>query len=122
MTELFFVLALAVLAIACLMEALKAIIEAVGNKVAKRAIDVPAFVWWILGGVLTVFGVVLSLRLIRADLADPAPMVVVATDPWMAFLWSPVSWWLQMQLDMKVIKGWVLPRLQKAIDKKVEGL
>lgn len=122
MIELAFVLILAVVCIACLMEALKAVVEAVGGKVVRRTIDVPPYVWWILAGVLSALAVALGLHLLRTDLVDPAPLVVVATDVWAAFLWTPVVWWLQMQLDMKVIKAWILPRLQKLVDRKMEGM
>ncbi len=122
MKTLVYALILVVVAIACLMEALKALIEAICNKVKKRKVDVPPFVWWIMGAVFSAAFTVLTLHLVRLDVQDMAPLMLIATDPWAPFLWTPIIWWLQMQLDMKLVKGWALPLLKRLVERKVDKL
>lgn len=115
-------LVLVVAAIACLMEALKAVIENMGNRLKKRVIDVPPFVWWIMGLAFSVTGTLLGLHILQGAVVDPSPFILVVTDTWAAFLWTPIVWWLQMQLDMKLVKGWLVPVLKKLVERKVDRL
>lgn len=115
-------LVLVVAAIACLMEALKAVIENMGNRLKKRVIDVPPFVWWIMGLAFSVTGTLVGLHILQGAVVDPSPFILVVTDTWAAFLWTPIVWWLQMQLDMKLVKGWLVPLVKKLVERKIDRL
>ena len=104
------------------MEALKAVIENMGNRLKKRAIDVPPFVWWIMGLAFSVTGTLVGLHILQGAVVDPSPFILVVTDTWAAFLWTPIVWWLQMQLDMKLVKGWLVPLVKKLVERKIDRL
>ena len=39
---------------------------------------------------------------------------------WFLGIWIPIVWWVQMQLDMQVIKKYAVPIIKKVLAKKLE--
>lgn len=125
MFDFLIVLGVVVLSIATIMEFLKEGIEWIGNKIVsrkhkeEREISVPPFVWRIIASVFSIGGTILARFIFLSVVKDLEGLVAVMTNKWMMFLWLPVVWWAQLQVDMKLIKGQVIPMLKKSLENKL---
>lgn len=116
-----------VVGVACLMEMVKSIINSVHIAKIRKNIGygaekdypIPSYVWWIIAGVLSGVGTFLALRAVGLSEEPMTPLLTILLDPWFLYVWIPIVWWVQMQLDMQVIKKYAVPILKKALDKKL---
>lgn len=116
-----------VVGVACLMEMVKSIVNAVHTAKIRKNIGygaekdypIPSYVWWIIAGVLSGVGTFLALRAVGLSEEPMTPLLTILLDPWLLYVWIPIVWWVQMQLDMQVIKKYAVPILKKALDKKL---
>ena len=100
-------------AVATAMELFKSILNAILKK------DIPSYVWWISGGVLSIIGTFLAWKAMVCSSEEITPLLSILLSPWLVWAWSFLVWWIQMQLDMKVIKKYALPILKKLFEKKL---
>lgn len=116
-----------VFAVATAMEICKTIVNAIYSAIVKKRIgigaevdfSIPAFVWWIAGGVLTALGVIFARKAMLGSDEEITALLSVFLNPWMLWAWVPIIWWIQMQLDMKVIKRYAVPIIKKLLEKKI---
>lgn len=118
-----------VVGVACLMEMVKSIINSVHIAKIRKNIGygaekdypIPSYVWWIIAGVLSGVGTFLALRSVGLGEEPMTPLLTILLDPWLLYVWIPIVWWVQMQLDMQVIKKYAVPILKKVLDRKLGG-
>ncbi|MFA6752570.1 MAG: hypothetical protein WCR81_10380 [Fermentimonas sp.] len=125
-----FVIALMVtsFAVATAMEMFKSGVNAIGKAIVKKRIgigaevdfSVPSFVWWIAGTVLTAIGVIFARKAMVGSNEEITPLLSILLSPWLVWAWGCLVWWVQMQLDMQVIKKYAVPIIKKALAKKLE--
>lgn len=116
-----------VVGVACLMEMVKSIINSVHIAKIRKNIGygaekdypIPSYVWWIIAGVLSGVGTFLALRSVGLGEEPMTPLLTILLDPWLLYVWIPIVWWVQMQLDMQVIKKYAVPILKKVLDRKL---
>lgn len=116
-----------VVGVACLMEMVKSIINSVHIAKIRKNIGygaekdypIPSYVWWIIAGVLSGVGTFLALRAVGLSEEPMTPLLTILLDPWLLYVWIPIVWWVQMQLDMQVIKKYAVPILKKVLDRKL---
>ena len=127
MFDFIMVLALASLSVAALMEVVKTIINAINATLVRKKVGtgaesdfpIPSYVWWILGGLLSVAATILVWKSVVASDEPMTALLGIVTNAWFLAIWIPLVWWTQMQLDMKVIKAYAVPILKKVLAKKV---
>ena len=113
MVDIIIIFIILIVAIACLMEATKELIEAV-----CKALDIPAIVWRLIATVYSALGSYLTQTVILQSEELITPLLTVLLNRYMLFAIIPIVWWLQLQLDMKVIKEYFVPFIKKYIAKK----
>jgi len=119
MIDFLLVFVLVVFAVACVMEILKTIVNAVGTAFRKGgAFGVPSWVWWLIGGILSVAGAFFARLALLGSEEPMTALLGVLTSVWMLWAWASLIWWVQMQLDMKVIKTYAVPIIKKLINRK----
>lgn len=120
MVDFLIVIGLATLGVAATMEVAKNIINAVieKNRGCEDA-NVPAYIWWIIGGVLSVIATILVWKSVLGSDEPMTALLSIVTSGWFLGLWIPLVWWTQMQIDMKVIKKYAVPAIKKVAAKKL---
>lgn len=127
MIDFLIALAVSAVGVACLMEMLKATVNGMRVAVIRKRIGygaekdypIPSYVWWIVAGVLSGVGTFLALRAVGLSEEPMTPLLTILLDPWLLYVWIPIVWWVQMQLDMQVIKKYAVPILKKVLDRKL---
>ena len=121
-------LLVAVVGVACLMEIVKTIINAVHVARIRKHIgygaeadySIPPYVWWIMAGLLSIGATILAWKSVLASEEPVTALLSILTSGWFLSVWIPIVWWVQMQLDMQVIKKYAVPILKKVLCKKLE--
>jgi len=116
-----------VFGVACLMEMLKATVNGIRVAVirknvgygAEKDFPVPSYVWWILAGLLSIGATILAWKSVLASEEPVTALLSILTSGWFLSVWIPIVWWVQMQLDMQVIKKYAVPILKKVLGKKL---
>lgn len=127
MIDFLIALAVSAVGVACLMEMVKSItnyvhIAKIRKNIgygAEKDYPIPSYVWWIIAGVLSGVGTFLALRAVGLGEEPMTPLLTILLDPWLLYVWIPIVWWVQMQLDMQVIKKYAVPILKKVLDRKL---
>lgn len=128
MIDFLIALAVSAVGVACLMEVLKATVNGMRVAVIRKKVGygaekdfpVPSFVWWVLGGILSITATVLAWKSVLASEEPATALLSIFTSGWFLGIWIPIVWWVQMQLDMQVIKKYAVPIIKKVLAKKLE--
>lgn len=116
-----------VFGVACLMEMLKTMVNGIRVAVIRRKVGygaendfpVPSYVWWILAGLLSICATILAWKSVLTSEEPVTALLSILTSGWFLSVWIPIVWWVQMQLDMQVIKKYAVPILKKVLGKKL---
>lgn len=122
MVDILIILFITATAIACLMELTKEVIEYIGNIITKAPITVPHIIWRLIALLYTCIGSVVARLSVQQSIETITPLLSIILNPYMLFIIIPIIWWLQLQLDMKVIKEYLVPFIKKFIEKRIEKL
>ena len=127
MFDFLIVLALVSLGVAALMEAMKSVVNAINVSLVRKKVGdgaegdfpVPSYVWWISGGILSAVGTFFAWKAVLGSDEPMTALLSIVTSSWFLAVWIPLVWWVQMQLDMQVIKKYAVPILKKVLAKKL---
>ena len=128
MIDFMIALAVSTVGVACLMEMLKATVNGIRVAVIRKRVGygaekdypVPYFVWWVLGGILSITATILAWKSVLASDEPTTALLSIFTSSWFLGIWIPIVWWTQMQLDMQVIKKYAVPIIKKVMAKKLD--
>jgi len=62
----------------------------------------------------------LAWKSVLASEEPATALLSIFTSGWFLGIWIPIVWWVQMQLDMQVIKKYAVPIIKKVLAKKLE--
>ena len=128
MIDFLIALAVSTVGVACLMEMLKATVNGIRAAVIRKKVGygaekdfpVPSFVWWVFAGLLSIGATTLAWKSVLASEEPATALLSIFTSGWFLGIWIPIVWWVQMQLDMQVIKKYAVPIIKKAMAKKLD--
>lgn len=128
MIDFLIALAVSTIGVACLMEMLKATVNGIRVAVIRKRVGygaekdypIPAFVWWVLAGLLSIGATTIAWKSVLASEEPVTALLSIFTSGWFLGIWIPIVWWVQMQLDMQVIKKYAVPIIKKVMAKKLD--
>ena len=128
MIDFLIALAVSAVGVACLMEMLKATVNGIRVAVIRKRVGygaekdfpVPSYVWWIAAGLLSIGATILAWKSVLVSEEPVTALLSILTSGWFLSVWIPIVWWVQMQLDMQVIKKYAVPIIKKVLAKKLE--
>jgi hypothetical protein len=128
MIDFLIALAVSTVGVACLMEMLKATVNGIRAAVIRKKVGygaekdfpVPSFVWWVSAGLLSIGAAILVQKSVLGSEEPVTALLSIFASGWFLGIWIPIVWWVQMQLDMQVIKKYAVPILKKVLAKKLE--
>lgn len=111
------------LSVAIVMEILKTLINKMGKAIAKKkgrdskAFAVDSVAWWMLGGILSLSGAFFGCKAVLGSEELITGLLSILLSPYLLWVWVFVVWYVQMQLDMKVVKKIAVPIIKKLLEK-----